>query len=730
MINSFFLPGGILDPEEDEDTNGVEQSSFFLPPGVGVASMGGGEGWTSNRMSTTPPPSLSRPSLGQPILSNASLFSESDLPVQGAPMRYNVSDDSLLLSSFNAPPSPPPGLAIHSSAVEESDATFWSKSNESVGSRGAPIVSQLGFSSFHPSTVHVSDHVDRRVEEKNPLKTVTLFHSNNSKQELSLFANHVPENSTGASHSSEVVEIETRNTSSTTMPAPPPGFGTLDAPSTAPKQKNKIIHKQNSTSNRNRGPKMEQLQTQNNCVQADDEKNTFIAASKPHKERKQKGSKRKTSSKNQAKNSVEVTGNKSRMDQNQSSEQLNQNVGVDDAPLEQSILPCELGNGRTQEISDRIGATSCEKPISECIKDSDSADVSGKALSECLKDSDTSETSDILVNKSKDVEVEEVAKHPEPPTAASKTRFEILKKSSKTSTRSKQRNKTSVSSHRRDNETRSSSVSSGETRSDGDGLQRDMSGIVEVSFARALEPFEGLWKWVDEIFLPAVAQTLQHFSYLTKTLRVFGMIMYHIYLSAIHDVQSYDTGEQLSLLFFQIPLITDLLMSAFALPQFTPHIISHAILFYLCRPRKLISATSSESSVSSFRGFWVHKRRSRDQLSAGFARDLCRRTLRCLQVSIPFICIFDGFEKPQAAIMRLTQGERIVIFSLLRTLRESFLFEPIVLGAMVLQCILCRIPVSNSIFWELLVNQCSVAIGMASMRFARKRGEFGEGTEQ
>ena len=127
----------------------------------------------------------------------------------------------------------------------------------------------------------------------------------------------------------------------------------------------------------------------------------------------------------------------------------------------------------------------------------------------------------------------------------------------------------------------------------------------------------------------------------------------------------------------------------------------------------------------------TRKRKPKGQVAAEFSHHVCRTALQCLQISLPFVFILEGFDKPQTALMRLSQGERIVVFSLLRILRESLIFSPIMWGTLLIQCWLARMATFGrtfSSFWcELLVVQSSVAVGMAAVRCIRKGRETGEG---
>jgi len=77
--------------------------------------------------------------------------------------------------------------------------------------------------------------------------------------------------------------------------------------------------------------------------------------------------------------------------------------------------------------------------------------------------------------------------------------------------------------------------------------------------------------------------------------------------------------------------------------------------------------------------------------------------------------------------MRLTQCERIVVFYFLRSLRESIILSPIIWVTLLLQAILARLSNPSGFWLELMVIQCSLAIGMASVSFVRKQGEIGDG---
>eukprot|EP00977_Amphora_coffeiformis_P008838 scaffold1995_cov167-Amphora_coffeaeformis.AAC.18 len=682
LINSFFLPGGILDPEDSQadqsqtlgggKTNNPPQESFYLPPVE--------ESWSSARpLGPQSPPQ-------QPNNSNA-LASDFLLSKPA----YQSSD-----SLFGGLHQQPPGLKLPSDEHEE---ITWLRA-------GTPsIQSNLPLDAFH-------GRQDISLAGNPPRNQTSILQSENnayygsprvSSPPAASVSSMVPsfsmDNGSGDQPKTTGtigLQLEKVPTSGNIVMEPPPGFHAISpTASTAPTPVPPKEVLPTETPSKAKPPK---VRGRSRRSKASSDNDDFQTVNPKVRQNKESSATENTWVEPSSKSRGSATKDK----RNTPSRKASGDTRTYFEPL--AVMTAKLDDSASLETEQGSLDGSIE---GVAVKIVDPSQVSHDATEQDVVQIETIHTVDDPQTKSR-----ETISAGSPPRKQFK---DPPKKQTKTTPRSKPRGKNDAGSPRRSPEHLSSPQDPPQLNGDSNG-----------SAGSVLELFQGTLHWMDEILFPAVKQTFSKFSGAWKTLNLCAAIVYHLYSYAIQDIQTYEKDELFGLTFFQIPLISNILMGVFGLPQFTPHLLSYGILFYLCRPRKLVLAGSAETPDSSsiFRSTAA---RRKDRVAEDFGYYLCRTSLMCLQISLPFVFIFEGFEKPQTAIMRLTQGERIVVFYFLRSLRESIILSPIIWVTLLLQAILARLSAPGGVWLELVVIQCSLAIGMASVSFVRKQGEIGDG---
>lgn len=671
MINSFFLPGGILDPEgNQEDQNrelragesNAEPVSFFLPP---VET-----GWSSRPLSVQQPSQLNNNPLTSDLLlsnqgrqsydSSESLFGGLDQRLPPG-LRLQPNDNEEISWLRSGTPSHDANLPLGAFKDQHSisaDARLSGNQRSISQSENQAYCGSPGLSSEPAPPVDSGLLIgNSSIDQVNPAGTI----GSESKQSLT----------------SGYIEMQ-----------PPPGFNAIAKAPVAPASVPKKGEQPAGESHRARRPSGEKQSRR----------------SSPGTEEAQKGNSKLHQTKETAVENqwVETGAKRGSISRDKHRTPSEKSLGDPHG----YFGPLATNSDKQEE---QVTPETTQMPSDANIEDTNGKDtsppVSGNVSQRDGLPIETSCSSNGYHHIS--TETSSARSPPKKPNKDS-----VSKKQIKTAPHPKPRAKKPVANARRNPEQEL-------TRQD----SLKLNGNVNSSTGNVIEPLQGTIHWLDEILFPSVKQTL---SGVGRLIHLCAAIVYHLYAYAIQDVQTYDSNELIGLTFFQIPLINSLLGSLLSPPQFTPHLLSYGILFHLCRPRKLISAASAGTFNPVF---GTTDKRRKGLLQTHFAHHLCRRTLRCIQISLPFVCILEGFENPQTLVMRLTQGERIVLFYFLRSLRESIVLSPIILGTLLVQAILAYHFASTNIWLELVVIQCSLAVGMASVNYVTRRSEIGGGLQ-
>lgn len=136
---------------------------------------------------------------------------------------------------------------------------------------------------------------------------------------------------------------------------------------------------------------------------------------------------------------------------------------------------------------------------------------------------------------------------------------------------------------------------------------------------------------------------------------------------AVAEVQHEDGTAWCYLMFYLTQRLCDVLMTLVDLPQYTPHILSHFLVFVLCLPEEpdaLRPGSQTRTHVSSG---------GNERLTS----DICTAILRTIRILLPLNLIWDGFEKEIAAFLRLGGPVRMMLAFLLSLVRSRLILSPV-----------------------------------------------------
>lgn len=245
-------------------------------------------------------------------------------------------------------------------------------------------------------------------------------------------------------------------------------------------------------------------------------------------------------------------------------------------------------------------------------------------------------------------------------------------------------------------------------------------GVVLSTFLlNALEMFNGLIRWMSEIFFPAITQTILSFTSLSsgvpKASRLVGTALFNVHAYVMESGAPSQTDEVVVIALAEAPFFSEFLMTSFSLPRFVPHLIAYTLLLYLCRlPLHVSQSTGSSAPTSNL--FGSGNRSNKDCIPSDFATRFCHATLNCIQASLPVLCFLEGFENRQPSFLLLSRGERLLVFHLIRIVRESLLFSPVIWIGMITQLMIVRWLTPSHVMVEILVFHCILVIEVASIR--------------
>jgi hypothetical protein len=129
---------------------------------------------------------------------------------------------------------------------------------------------------------------------------------------------------------------------------------------------------------------------------------------------------------------------------------------------------------------------------------------------------------------------------------------------------------------------------------------------------------------------------------------------------AMAEAQHKDGSAACYLMLYLTPRVCSLLMILVDLPQYTPHVISHILIFVMCRqpePDVLIDLQVESKSRQ--------------------ASDICTIILRTIRILLPLNFIWDGFEKESATFLRFGGPVRLLLAFLLALVRGRLILSPV-----------------------------------------------------
>jgi hypothetical protein len=224
-----------------------------------------------------------------------------------------------------------------------------------------------------------------------------------------------------------------------------------------------------------------------------------------------------------------------------------------------------------------------------------------------------------------------------------------------------------------------------------------------------------IWS-VGEVLWPALASFSLVFACIAKALIISALVLANTFKYAAAEVEQSDTGSFFCyLVFYVVPNACDGIMSLCSLPHFTPHVVSSVALFFLCHP------TSTSGNGSSSNGGGGNKKRihrSRSQIVDRQAEAICTFLLQLSRYSIPFDLFLEGFGQPNTNLMTLDVSSRLLLAYMLSLLRANLVLSPVVWMCWSIQVILSvHLPLSDQNPNTSKLMECLLLlIGLASLR--------------
>mmetsp|Transcript_7354 Transcript_7354/g.18609 ORF Transcript_7354/g.18609 Transcript_7354/m.18609 type:complete len:772 (+) Transcript_7354:133-2448(+) len=211
--------------------------------------------------------------------------------------------------------------------------------------------------------------------------------------------------------------------------------------------------------------------------------------------------------------------------------------------------------------------------------------------------------------------------------------------------------------------------------------------------------------WVSEILLPALKQSaLLIASSALHSLRGVFLVLFaafHTYSFAADE-----TLAELNLESAWIPYVALVyaptaarhMMNFVDLPQFTPHLVSSAVLCFLFRPVGVKRVSPSAKPTPD---------------------DLRNILLICCQVLIPVDLLMDGFASVNTGIMTLCYADRLLLAYLISVIRKGWILSPFAWLSFSVQCLASLYFPWRHILAEPILLFVLFSIGMASLNVLR-----------
>jgi hypothetical protein len=140
---------------------------------------------------------------------------------------------------------------------------------------------------------------------------------------------------------------------------------------------------------------------------------------------------------------------------------------------------------------------------------------------------------------------------------------------------------------------------------------------------------------------------------------------------AMAEAQHKDGSAACYLMLYLTPRVCSALMILVDLPQYTPHVISHILIFVICRqpePDAVIVLQADSKSRRYYDASGINERQ---------ASDICAIILRTIRILLPLNFIWDGFEKEIATFLRFGGPVRMLLAFLLALVRGRLILSPV-----------------------------------------------------
>jgi hypothetical protein len=118
------------------------------------------------------------------------------------------------------------------------------------------------------------------------------------------------------------------------------------------------------------------------------------------------------------------------------------------------------------------------------------------------------------------------------------------------------------------------------------------------------------------------------------------------------------------------PRICSLLMVIVDLPQYTPHVLSHVLIFVLCRQPQpdVLTVLQADSKLRRYESSGINEKQ---------ASDICAVILRTIRILLPLHFVWDGFEQEIATFLRFGGPVRMLLAFLLALVRGRLILSPV-----------------------------------------------------
>lgn len=237
------------------------------------------------------------------------------------------------------------------------------------------------------------------------------------------------------------------------------------------------------------------------------------------------------------------------------------------------------------------------------------------------------------------------------------------------------------------------------------GIFSSIATFIYENFIVLCRSLHHNFAWVYEILLPALKQSvLVITSSALHSLRGVFLVLFaafHTYSFAADE-----TLAELNLESAWIPYVTLIyaptaarhLMNFVDLPQFTPHLVSSAVLYFLFR-RPISNAKRNSSKPTP--------------------DDLRNILLSCCQLLIPVDLFFDGFTSVNTGIMTLCYADRLLLAYAICVIRKGWILAPCAWLSFAVQCLVAVYFPWKHILAEPILLFILFSIGMASLNVLR-----------